>query len=84
MYHLLYENIGVSVEKYQNVFLLFDHVHICSVVTVTNAASLDATGLCLYLFFTRHGEGNQWFVGFYHVGYEDPLLMVMRRKTVHG
>ena len=22
--------------------------------------------------------------GFYHVGYEDPLLMVMRRKTVHG
>jgi len=22
--------------------------------------------------------------GFYHVGYEDPLLMVMRRRTVHG
>jgi hypothetical protein len=22
--------------------------------------------------------------GFYHVGYEDPLLMLMRRRTVHA
>lgn len=37
------------------------------------------------LFVFHQARGRESMVaGFYHVGYEDPLLMLMRRRTVHA
>uniref|UniRef100_A0ACD5V8D2 Uncharacterized protein n=1 Tax=Avena sativa TaxID=4498 RepID=A0ACD5V8D2_AVESA len=34
--------------------------------------------------FVRASGRESMVAGFYHVGYEDPLLMLMRRRTVHA